>query len=321
VEGLPNTSERRVWLKPFWGFSPEEWGYLGFTLEGNRDRFLREYRDGDLVLIYGADQQQTSPDQRRQLLGFLEVRPIAITDQERTSEAEWRRKIENGWQDRWRYGVPVARAWRINRRIEAHNLARVTFSTHNNQLMAARGELLTSQEAEHALALPVTPANVFGEPPVQTADGAREAAMRSFFQPSAGVNPTFGQRAFNVEDAENRLYVLRLQGDVASFLGRSPLETAGKIVVKVGHAKEPKSRCDAHNSHLPRDCAFRWTVAWVSRPFPGGQEAKSAEDQLKEIFDQRFQCLGGEFFLGEERLIASEFSRAAASTSFLISGN
>lgn len=153
VDASTKATGRRVWLRAFWGFGPEDGGYLGFTNEGNRDRFIREYRDGDLVLIYGADQEQTRPDQRRQLLGFLEVEPVPITDTERSSEVERHRKVENGWQERWTYAVPVKRAWRVNRKIEAHNLARTTFATHNPVLIASRCELLTPEEAERALAL------------------------------------------------------------------------------------------------------------------------------------------------------------------------
>ncbi|MCK1668877.1 MULTISPECIES: hypothetical protein [unclassified Bradyrhizobium] len=285
-----------MWLRAFWGFGPEDGGYLGFTNEGNRDRFIREYQDGDLVLIYGADQDQTRPEQRRQLLGFLEIEPVPIVDSERSSEAERHRKLENGWKDRWTYAVPVKRAWRVNRRIEAHNLARTTFATHNPVLIASRCELLTQDEAERALALPVTPANVYGEPPLPLTETQGEAELRRFFQPSAGVTPTFGDRAFTIEDGENRLYVLKLDGDVASFLGRSSHETIGKVIVKVGHAKEPKQRCATHNAHLPTACAFRWTVSLISRPFPGGEQAKSAEDNLKKMFNDRFESLGGEFF-------------------------
>jgi hypothetical protein len=35
-----------MWLRAFWGCG-EDAGYLGFTNEGNRDRFIREYQDGD----------------------------------------------------------------------------------------------------------------------------------------------------------------------------------------------------------------------------------------------------------------------------------
>jgi hypothetical protein len=51
ADSFKSVTKRRVWLRAFWGFSPEDEGYLGFTHEGNRARFLREYQDGDLVLI------------------------------------------------------------------------------------------------------------------------------------------------------------------------------------------------------------------------------------------------------------------------------
>jgi hypothetical protein len=306
---LGSEIKRRVWLRAFWGFNPEEGGYLGFTNEGNRDRFIQEYRPGDLVLIYGADQKQTQQDQRRQLLGFLEVQPTPITDVERSSQIERSRKAANGWLNRWTYAVPVTRAWRVNRKIEAHNLARRTFETHNPVLIASRCELLTPEEAESALSLPVTPANVFGEPPLSANEITGETELRKFFEPSRGVTPSFGNRQFTVEDSENRLYVLKLEGDNAAFLGRQNYEVAGRAIVKIGHAKEPRDRCDTHNSHLPPACAFRWKIELISRPFPNGAEAKNAEDRLKSEFAGRFESLGGEFFLVSEDALNSEFSR------------
>jgi hypothetical protein len=227
---------------------------------------VREYREGDLVLIYGADQKQTQRDQRRQLLGIYDVEPISVSDTERSSDAHRRRKIENGWQGRWTYAVPIRRAWRVNRKIEAHYLARNTFKAHNAMLIASRCELLTPGEAETALALAVTPVNVFGEPSLLPSQTTEEAALRSFLKPSRGVTPSFGDRKFTVEDTENRLYLLKLEGDVAAFLGRKPFEVFRKMIVKVGHAKDPQQRCGTHNAHLPA-CAFKWRVYLMSKQF------------------------------------------------------
>jgi hypothetical protein len=311
---------RRVWIRAFWGFNPEDGGYLGFTNEGNRDRFIKEYRDGDLVLIYGADQAQTRADQRRQVLGFLEVEPVPIRDVDRSSEAEKLRKKENGWLDRWKYAVPVRRAWRNMRRIEARHIASHTFATHNPVLIASRCELLTAEESKAALDLPVMPADVFGQASLSTELLETQTSLREQFTPSKGVMPTFGSRSFAVEDSENRLYVLKLSGSPAAFLNRQPFDVGGKIVVKIGHAKEPQSRCDAHNSHLPPACAFRWKVAWISRPYSGGEEAKTAEDRLKIEFVARgFESLGGEFFLADETDVQSEFARVSR-PGFVISG-
>jgi hypothetical protein len=111
-------------------------------------------------------------------------------------------------------------------------------------------------------------------------------------RPSRGVEPTFGRREFEVDDGENRLYVLKLKGDVAAFLGRQKFETAGKCVVKVGHAKEPKDRCDTHNAHLPPACRFSWDVALTSKPFDSGSAAKNAEDGLKAAFEKHLRASG-----------------------------
>jgi hypothetical protein len=312
--------ERRVWLRAFWGFRPEEGGYLGFTREGNRNRFIREYQEGDLVLIYGADQRETPHEQRRQVLGFLDVEPIPVTDVERSSDEDLHRKIENGWRDRWTFAVPVRRAWRVNRKIEVHHFAHRTFQLHNPVLIASRCELLTPEEAKAALALPVTPVNVFGEPPLPPDQLEGEAAIRSFFEPSKGVTPTYGPRSFNVEDEANRLYLLKLEGDVGAFLGRQKYEVARKIVVKVGHAKNPQERCDTHNAHLPPACQFKWKVKLQSKPFSGGEEAKQAEDRLKQRFAEQFESLGREFFIGNDLVMETEFAEVTRAQSFVIAG-
>ena len=71
---------RRVWIKSFWGFGPENESYLGFSREGDRTRFIELFRPGDLVLVYGAVAAETAANDRRQALGFLEVEPIPVTD-------------------------------------------------------------------------------------------------------------------------------------------------------------------------------------------------------------------------------------------------
>lgn len=127
-------------------------------------------------------------------------------------------------------------------------------------------------------------------------------------KPSVGPTPSFGDRMSSVEGGENRLYVLTLRGDVGDFLGKPRPEMRGKLVVKVGHAKQPAERCKAHNDHLPQQCAFRWDLSLQSTEFSGGIAAREAEDRLKARFDVCFKSLGGEFFLVDERRLAAEFA-------------
>ena len=44
----------RIWLRSFYGFGPEEDGYIGWSEEGPRDRMLGMISAGDLFMIYGA---------------------------------------------------------------------------------------------------------------------------------------------------------------------------------------------------------------------------------------------------------------------------
>src|SRR5579872_3719339 len=58
ADAIPTSATpARVWLKAFWGFDPASDGYLGFTRPADRDRFITLWQPGDLVLIYGADNE------------------------------------------------------------------------------------------------------------------------------------------------------------------------------------------------------------------------------------------------------------------------
>jgi hypothetical protein len=309
IDQASSQFRQRVWLRAFWGFSPEDEGYLGFTHEGNRARFLKEYREGDLVLIYGADHKLTRIEQRRQLLGFLEVEPRPITDTERSSVNDRRWREENAFLDRWTFALPVTRAWRINRRVEAQHFVPHAFAAYEAMLIASRGELLSAEESEAVLKLPTTPTDVFGMPPLSPEEKSVEATLKAFFEPSRGVTPSFGTRTLIVEDAENCLYALALEGNTAAFLGRQPYEVSRRRVVKIGIAKDPQVRCDTHNKHIPQACAFNWKLLLTSTPFPGAAQAKEAEDALKKFLANKFESLGGEFFLVEEQSFAAEFSK------------
>lgn len=192
---------RRVWLKAFWGFDPGKDGYLGFTRPGDRRRLIEQWQPGDLVLIYGADTPEAEKENRRQALGFLEIEPIETPDIERMSPLGRQRKIDMNCADRWTDAVPVRRAWRVTRRIEAKHTAPITYTHNMARVIAAQGMPLQQAETTTALELPVVPVSVFGEPPVETA--VPEQKMQSIVSPSRGLTPTFGTRESQYEDRLN----------------------------------------------------------------------------------------------------------------------
>lgn len=316
---LESTRIRKIWIKAFWGFNVSAYGYLGFTRESDRERFVSEATEDDLVLIYGADSEETELENRRQALGFLQIEPRRILDQERLSEEGRQRKITNGWQDRWTYAVPVKRAWEVARKIEIKHLAPVTYNHANARVIASQGRAVTAEEVLTILQLPVFPVNVFGVPPVTEGEAQpKEIAIGKIFSPSAGIPPTFGGRTSNYQDGEHYLYLLVFEGNLSAFLGKRHTVTNRHALVKVGYSNDPNSRCTQINCGFPPDIDSRWKISLKSKAFANGNAAKSAEDELKRHFDTHFKSLGGEFFLGKIEEIEAAFSKAAAETAFII---
>lgn len=63
----------RIWLRSFFGFLPEEDGYIGWSQEANRAHILSKASPGDLMMIYGAWSASTSSSDILRVLGFLQI--------------------------------------------------------------------------------------------------------------------------------------------------------------------------------------------------------------------------------------------------------
>lgn len=302
----------RVWITAFWGFDTSNEGYLGFTYEGNRAWFLENWREGDLVLIYGADAATTAPEQRHQALGFLEIEPTLIRDVDRMSQVGVQRKRDNDWLGRWTYAVPVVRAAEVTRKISINHIAHKTLTPNQARVIASRGALLTPEETRNALNLPVRPIDVFGQPPLTEEDKLSE------FSPTNGINPSFGDMISRRNDGEHFLYALVLNGEAARLLDRKPFEVRDKIIVKVGYSNDPVRRCADHNSALPPALKLAWKTEFQSRSFPTGQAAKDAEDWLKAHLARTCESLGGEFFLCTKNELQTAFISASRSTAAVV---
>ncbi len=307
-----------VWLRAFYGFEPWETGYIGWSKEPDRNWMLDNASDGDLMLIYGAESTETDKTNRRQLLGFLQIELTPIADIERSSELAKQRKIEKGWQEKWTHGLIVRRAWRIDRRIEVFHLLPDTYDPKRARFMGRDQTKLSSAEVDNILQLPVTEVDVWGEPPIGERGNA-SVPFQQVFRPSRGLKPSFGNRESVYEDGEHWLYMLRYDGNIAAFLGVDKFSVSRKTVVKVGYSNDPGARYSGLNAGIPPKAKHRWVI-WVrSAAYSCGDDAKRAEDVLKREFAKRFESLGGEFFLGDERQLQSQFSSAPSAAEFSIS--
>lgn len=310
---LSDQGFQRVWLKTVWGFDPEHWGALGFSKSANRRHFLDQYKDGDLVLFYGAQNEHTPKEQRRQILGFADVDPEEIELSERLAPDALQRKNTSEFRDKWNFALPMKRAWKFTRpNLSVAHFAKKTFEKNEARLIASRGVLLGPEEAQNVLRLPVKQVNVFGEPPL-SAEILQEETPINSWKPSRGFTPSFGKRNSEVTDGETYLYVLVLEASkgasLANFLGCQPHEIGKKRVVKIGISKNPQDRADAHNKHLPPACAYKWRLESRDKIFAGAAEAKLAEDETKIELPKRFESLGGEFYCIDLNELKTELLR------------
>lgn len=161
---LPN-KPRRVWLRSFYGFGPEDDGYIGWSEEGPRDRMLGLVEDGDLFMIYGAVSAETEKSQRNRVVGFLQVEARAIRDIDKASSAGMQRKRTKGWGDKWTYAIPVVRAWRVDESILLERIAPKTYRPEAGQAIAVWNPPLLPEEIDLALKIKVTEVSVFGDAP------------------------------------------------------------------------------------------------------------------------------------------------------------
>lgn len=299
-----NPINRQIWLRAFYGFNPEEAGYIGFTKSADRETMFGKMQDGDLVLIYGAVDDLTQTDLKSQALGFLEIELEHCEDRERMAQSAIDWKIENDFAERWTFGIKVRRAWRINNRVNIKMIAPNAYHNKNRFERTTRAMLLDAAEHRRALSHPVRQVNVFGEAPLADDDLGR-GRMSTLLKPSRGVPPKSGKRTSNYEDGENQLYLMMLSEKAGALLGGRS-RYSGYALAKVGRSNDPKRRLKEVNCGFPESAAFRWELKCMQK-FENAKRTHELEQELIAKFDGPFHSQGGEFFAGEQRKLVSEF--------------
>jgi hypothetical protein len=154
----------QIWLRSFFGFSPEEDGYIGWSREAGQKHMLGKVSTGDLIMVYGAGTGETGETDRHRVLGFLEIEARAVRDEDRASEAGMARKRANGWEGRWSHALPVKRAWRVTQPVAMEEIAFHTYSPEKGRAIAAWSPGLEPEEMGKAFDLQVREVPVYGEP-------------------------------------------------------------------------------------------------------------------------------------------------------------
>lgn len=299
-----------VLLTNFYGFTPETWGFLGFTNEGQRTNFIKKTKPGVLVVVYGH--KTLAPKaQRGMVIGVQQVSHRVNYAKAFMSPSEWAMKAEGPESaSKWNYACKATRAWHVPEEayVTVEQFAPETYSRERAQAIGSMGMILTGAEARGLLALPLVETSVFGEIPVTAAVTATGAEL---FAPSR-PGPV-SQSGYFCKEAEGpkSLYVLRLCGDESAFLGY-PAE--GRWIVKVGMSGSPTQRCSSFNDALPAG-AFRWELILTNQSenqplFPRSREAIAAEVTAHTHLHRQGKSLRGEFFLASPEQVSAAWASA-----------
>lgn len=306
MSGLPG-KPRSIRLRSFYGFSPEEDGYLGWSDEAARDRMLELIEDDDLFLIYGAASAETSKGERHRVLGFLQVERRAIRDIDKASATGLKRKRDNGWTEKWCYAIPAVRAWRVDEPMLLETVAPVTYRPVAGQAIAVWSPELTPPEIDLALKVKVTEVSVFGEPSIPETALTR-GPLAEAFRPSRAFPGSFGERTSIYEDGPTCLYLARFEGDAFALLGLPRQQFEKAALIKIGVSNDVKRRLDELNSGFPPAAMGRWKIEVKSEPYEGMAAAEAAEQVFKDAAAKHLQSLGREFFRGDWTTAISLFA-------------
>lgn len=285
-----------VWLTSLYGFRPDKWGLFGFTKEADRQRFLKRSLPGVLVVIYAASGAKR--DKAGNIIGIQQCSHEMGTAEEFMCPNAWLDKQNDpNWRAKWNYGVRVVRAWRVTpeSQINVRDFAPLTTATGAWQYIGAAGEQLKSEEALKLLRLDIIEVPVYHGLPI--AASVASSSEKVFSPSKAGP---VAQSAYTAREAEGpkHLYILKLTGDPAAFLGK---DVGGLSIYKVGFSCSPITRCNTLNSCFPEGI-FQWRIEKSTysdgrSAYPSSQHAIAGENAMKNSLDSKARSLGNEFFL------------------------
>jgi hypothetical protein len=305
ADSLPDG--RAVWLTSFWGFAPDQWGCIGFSDEQKRTRFLANTNPGVLVAIY-VTKNKGAVAERGKVIGVMEVSHEPGHAQKFISGDQWAKKeADPESRGKWLYALRATRAWRIAPEDwqDVGDLFPAAYASADPQFIGAAGVPLGPEEAEKLLQLDVYEVAVYGQNrPIDPTITTLETALT----PSRAIPPASGGYWVGETDGPKHLYILKLEGDIADYLGRPRAMVEDKQIIKVGFSRSPQSRRDQIQAAYPAG-AFRWAILWpqdtsAPAPYANARIAIAGEDAMKaRLVDGGAESLGGEFFFAEEWLV------------------
>lgn len=274
---------------------------------GSADPLLKNSNVGTLVAIY-VTKGKGPENMRGKVVGVLEMSHETGNAQEFISGDRWAEKERDpDSRGKWLYAVKATRAWRVvpEDYVPVEALFPQAYNSSHPEFIGASGVSVPADEVAKLYELDVYEVPVYGQtepvdPTIQT--------LESALNPSRAIRPASQPYWVGETDGPKHLYILRLTGNIAAYLGRFPDRVENQQIIKVGFSKSPQARRDQIQSAYPRG-SFNWEVFKPSHqpdnaPYANAEIAIAGEDAMKKrLVEDGAEVLGGEFFLADDNLV------------------
>ena len=290
----PEIDYTRIFASRMYGFSPEQWGMLGFTREAARDSVLVEMGDKPIYVVFfcsasaeiiegSAGRVTIAKDDRARVLGIAEVQPVIATPETHISQ-EAREEVHALWGKLpWEYGLAISRAWKmIDKPMTNYVLpnARSLSRGPTNSVVK-----LTEEEKRYVRQYALEEANVYGQ---------ERRFVRVAERPP--MNHTY------LAICENREVLQK---------ARAP---AGTKLVKIGVSADTTRRLEEINGHhyaVIFGLEFRMyaTKRWNSQA-----DALARETMALEWAEERTSQASGEYFFMTDEQISEAITKVRPPT-------
>ena len=257
-------------LTKVWGYEPDVYPMLGFNTAGARDKFLRESRPGDWVVMAGTLGGQTPPEQRGRLLGMAQLgttKVDVIAVLESLDYAFEDEHFDAQGNYRWPFGLPFLRALRF---VGLPDVKELFGDYLPGTEWAAYALNIAEKIGAHAPALieglETAQLDIRDAPVLRQARGLQDT-LRLARDGATGPGPSTSRAGSERAPGEGYAYMLRLEG-------------ARRAAFKVGRSTDVAGRIAQLNKGLvPSVTGCRWVLEQHQR-FPSEEQAHGFEQAV-----------------------------------------
>lgn len=292
----------KFFLTKVWGFSPETYPALGFNSEGARNKYLKESKPGDWVLMAGTRGKPTSPQDQGRLLGKVQLGTDLINVEEVIKSIGTDIPADHYNDDgryKWPFGLPMLKAFRF---VGSPDLSDLFGDYLPGTQWASYAldieEKLGVESVKKILGLNVKEAKTIDAPAIIRQRERHEALVLNRTKSGqTGPGPSDSRSGSNSKNASASTYLLQL------YHQGKPIN-----IFKVGYSGDTSTRLsDLNKGLLPTVTKYHWQLI-LTQKFPSAKNAYDYEQLIhSKLKDKRVEN-EQEIYATELKFIKSAWS-------------